>query len=287
MIKKLLKKHIKDNVKDDIVAVLMSGGVDSLSVAFAAHDVGKRVVGFTFRLEGEETYDYLKAKEVCEDMKWEINPISVSKTNLVDDWHRLVKLGCRKKTHFETVFPFLYVYPDIYPKYVLTGWGADGYFGPSKKAMMRYSSYKKKRNYVAYCKKHNQKRLNWNEFRTEYLDGDCAGYKEHTNLAKQHDKIHIAPYKDSKEIRELLMSKSWFELNKPRQKEIIRKDFTILEKYGTIKPHINLHLGANIHKLFETLLDDEDINIKNRKRMMDVCRDWYEKENTIEEFMNG
>jgi len=292
MIKNLLEEHITKNVKDDIVAVLMSGGVDSLSVAFAAHDVGKKVVGFTFRLEGEETYDYLKAKEVCEDMNWEINPISVSKTNLVNDWHRLVKLGCRKKTHFETVFPFLYVYPDIYPKYVLTGWGADGYFGPSKKAMMRYSSYKKKRNYVAYCKKHNQKRLNWNEFRTEYLDGDCAGYKEHTNLAKQHDKIHIAPYKDSKEIRELLMSKSWFELNKPRQKEIIRKDFTILEKYGTIKPHINLHLGANIHKLFETLLDDEEINTKNRKRMMDVCRDWYEKEryekeNTIEEFMNG
>ena len=287
MIKKLLKKHIKDNVKDDVVAVLMSGGVYSLSVAFAAHDVGKRVVGFTFCLEGDESYDYLKAKEVCADMGWECNPFHVPTTNLVDDWHRLVKLGCRKKTHFETVFPFLYVYPDIYPKYVLTGWGADGYFGPSKKAMMRYSSFKKKRNYVAYCKRANQKRLNWNEFRIEYLDGDCAGYEKHTNLAKQYDKIHIAPYKDSKEIRELLMSKSWFELNKPRQKEIIRKDFTILEKYGTIKPHVNLHLGANIHKLFETLLDDEEINFKDRKRMMDVCRDWYEKENTIEEFMNG
>ena len=60
-----------------------------------------------------------------------------------------------------------------------------------------------------------------------------------------------------------------------------------LKKYGTIKPHINLHLGANINKLFETLLEDDDINFNNRKRMMDVCRDWYEKENTIEEFMNG
>tara|TARA_B100000989_G_scaffold298013_1_gene285714 strand:- start:39 stop:893 length:855 start_codon:yes stop_codon:yes gene_type:complete len=284
MIKKLLEEHITENVKDDIVAVLMSGGVDSLSVAFAAHDVGKRVVGFTFCLEGNETYDYLKAKEVCADMGWECNPFHVPTTNLVDDWHRLVKLGCRKKTHFETVFPFLYVYPDIYPKYVLTGWGADGYFGPSKKAMMRYSNDKKWDNYTKYCKEHNQKQLTFNEFRIEYLDGDCAGYKEHTNLAEHHNKIHIAPYKDSKKIRELLMSKSWFELNKPRQKEIIRKDFTNLEKYGTIKPHINLHLGANIHKLFETLLDDEEINIKNRKRMMDVCRDWYEKE---KEFMNG
>ena len=287
MIKQLLENHISENVKDDIVAVLMSGGVDSLSVAFAAHDAGKRVVGYTFCLEGNETYDYLKAKEVCADMGWECNPFHVPITNLVDDWYRLVKLGCRLKTHFETVFPFLYVYPNIYPKYVLTGWGADGYFGVSKKAMMRYASYKKKRNYVKFCKRTNQKRLNWNEFRTEYLDGNCAGYKEHTNLAKQYDKIHIAPYKDSKNIRELLMSKSWFELNKPRQKEIIRKDFTNLEKYGSIKPHINLHLGANIHKLFETLLEYEEINFNDRKRIMDVCKDWYKKGNTIEEFMNG
>ena len=93
------------------------------------YEVGKRVVGYTFCLENDESYDYLKAKEVCADMGWECNPFNVPTTNLVDDWHRLVKLRCRKKTHFETVFPFLYVYPNIYPKYVLTGWGADGYFG--------------------------------------------------------------------------------------------------------------------------------------------------------------
>ena len=144
--------------------------------------------------------------------------------------------------------------------------------------MMRYSSFKKKRNYVRYCKEHNQKRLNWNEFRIEYLDGDCAGYKEHTNLAKQYNKNHIAPYRDSMDIRSLLMSKTWQELNKPKQKDIIRKDFTTLEKYGTIKPHQNLHLNAGIDKLFETLLNNNKINFNNRKRMMDVCRDWYKKE---------
>ena len=34
-------------------------------------------------------------------------------------------------------------------------------------------------------------RVTWNEFRSAYLDGDCAGLKEHTNLAIIHDKIHI------------------------------------------------------------------------------------------------
>ena len=49
--------------------------------------------------------------------------------------------------------------------------------------------------------------------------------------------------------------------NKPRQKEIIRKVIK-LKKVNTIKPHINLHLGANIDKLFETLLENDEINFK-------------------------
>mgnify|MGYP001022779474 FL=1 len=73
------------------------------------------------------------------------------------------------------------------------------------------------------------------------------------------------------------MSKSWQEVNTPRQKEIIRKDFTELEKYGNIKQHQNLHLNAGVDKLFETLLNNSEINFKNRKRMMDVCRDNYER----------
>ena len=40
MIGKLLADHIKNNVPDSEIAVLLSGGVDSLSVAFAAADLG-------------------------------------------------------------------------------------------------------------------------------------------------------------------------------------------------------------------------------------------------------
>ena len=74
------------------------------------------------------------------------------------------------------------------------------------------------------------------------------------------------------------MAMSWKELNKPRQKEIIRRDFTELENFGTIKPHQNLHLNAGVDKLFASLLNNPEINFNERKRMMDVCRDWYKKE---------
>jgi len=267
-------------VPDSEIAVLLSGGVDSVSVGLAAESAGKEVHAYSFYLNGAPSYDFIKAAEVAHKRNWDFTPIVVPTENLIEDWHRLVELTCRKKTHFECVFPFLYVYPEIEEKYVLTGWGADGYFGPSKKAMMRYSSYKKKRNYVAYCKKHNQKRLNWNEFRLAYLDGDCAGLKEHTNLATKHNKIHITPYLDVN-VRKLLMSKSYEELNKPKQKHFIRKDFTELKKFGIIKPHQNLHLNAGVDKLFETLLNNPEINFNKRKRMMDVCRDWYNKHNDV------
>ena len=82
------------------------------------------------------------------------------------------------------------------------------------------------------------------------------------------------------------MSKSYEELNKPKQKYFIRRDFTELKKFGIIKPHQNLHLNAGVDKLFETLLNNKKINFRNRKRVMDMCRDWnvLNNTNTLEEF---
>ena len=39
----------------------------------------------------------------------------------------------------------------------------------------------------------------------------------------------------------------------------------------------NLQLCSNVDKLFETLLDNQEINYKKRKRVMDICRDWAVK----------
>ena len=277
MIKKLLVDHIKNNVPDDKVAVLLSGGLDSVSVSLAAASAGKKVQAYSFHLDTHKSYDFKKAREVCEHMKWGFTEIVVPTDNLIQDWYRLVKHGCRKKTHFETVFPFLYVYPEIVEKYVLSGWIADAYFQPGKTASMRYTSFGKAKKYMKAVHDKKAPRVTWTQYRLNYIDGDCAGLKEHTRLAESHDKIHITPYGDKK-IRELLFKKTWKQLNKPRQKETIRKDFTELKKFGKIKDHQNLHLNAGVDKLFETLLNNSDINFNNRKRMMDVCRDWYKKE---------
>ena len=54
---------------------------------------------------------------------------------LVNDFHALVELGCRKKTQFECIYPFLHIYPEIKEQYVLSGLSIDGYYGLSKKGI--------------------------------------------------------------------------------------------------------------------------------------------------------
>ena len=113
MIKELLETQIREQIPTKKCAGLLSGGVDSLSVALAAYNVGIKVIAYSFHLEREESYDFKTAQKFSEQMGWTFKPTIVPTDNLEEDWHTLVKMGCKKKTHFECVFPFLYVYPNI------------------------------------------------------------------------------------------------------------------------------------------------------------------------------
>ena len=293
MIKKLIVDHIINNVPDSEVAVLLSGGVDSISVALAAHHAGKKVHAYSFYIKafeyyakkdcpkklvimGGKSYDFKTAEKFAKKMNWNFTPIEIPTENLVADWYRLVDLKCKKKTHFECVFPFLYVYPVIKEKYVLTGWGADGYFGVSKKAQMRYSSKEANEKYHKYFEKNPQNIHTFNEARDIYfLPDNSAGLKWHNKLVKQYNKVHVTPYLDTK-VKDYFYQFSWEELNIPEQKHHVRSsydEFSLLK----VKKHENLHLGAGVNKLFETLLNKDEINFNNRKKMQYVCWDWKSK----------
>ena len=118
MIRDLLINAI--HIETPHCALLLSGGVDSISAGLAAHYAGKKVHAYSFRLDMHNSYDIQKAEEVAKYMDWEFTPIVVPTDNLEQDWITLANLGCKKKTHFECVFPFLYVYPHIIEKYVVT-----------------------------------------------------------------------------------------------------------------------------------------------------------------------
>lgn len=141
MIKNILCEVVERRSKDNEVAVLLSGGVDSLSVAFAASDVGKKIHAYSFHLDTHVSYDFQKAKEVSEIFGWKFTGVTIPTKNLISDFKKLSQLGCKKKTAYECTYPFLYVYPEIEQTEVLSGWAADGYYGISKKSDDALSSY--------------------------------------------------------------------------------------------------------------------------------------------------
>ena len=270
MINKLLTQEVVKQVWDNDVAVLLSGGVDSISVAFAAMNARKKITAYSFHLDTHVSYDFLKAKEIAERFKWDFVGIVIPTENLVEDFHKLVKLDCKKKTHFECVYPFLYVYPKIRETEVLSGWAADGYYGISKKAMIHF--------------KHTQELFD--KFRDNYFKPNmCAGYLWHKKVADIHDKKFITPYLTDS-IKEFFYSKSWEELNTPSQKHHVRNAFGEFKLIKNIKKHLNLQIDCGIVDLFETLIHNKEINFKGRKRVMDICRDWnlLNSTNTLEEF---
>ena len=255
----LLESYIED-IEDTELAVLLSGGVDSLSVAFAADRVGKRIKAYSFRLDLHDNYDNEKAKQTATEFGWPHRECVVDTTNLVEDFLILAKdYQCQKKTHFECVYPFLYVYPHIEERCVLTGWGADGYYGVSKKANIHYKHTKEK----------------FDEFRNDYYKEEhTAGLIWHNRLAASYDKKHYTPYLDVR-IKNFFYEKDWYELNRPMQKHHVRSGYsTELNRIYGAKLHANLQLESGVDKVFETLLENKKINHKNRTRVMDLCRDW-------------
>ena len=61
-------------------------------------------------------------------------------------------------------------------------------------------------------------------------------------------------------------------------------EFNEIEK---VESHLNLQIESGIIKLFGKLLNNKEINFKNRTRMLEVYSDWHELNNTstLEEFL--
>ena len=263
MIRDYLEKSIS-KVQDDTVAVLLSGGVDSMTIAFAADSIGKKVATYTFHLEGEPSYDAMKALEYSEKFGWKshLTIVPTELQELKSQWINLSdNYDCRKKTHFECTYPFLYVYPHIKETHIFSGLGADSSYGLSKTAMMHYKHPKEK----------------FDEYRMKAHSLKPGGYGQQILLAKQYGKVYNTPYMEE-HIKEYFLGFTWEQINKPFEKALIVNDFRdYFDKIGKWRKHTNLQLDSKINILFEKLIDEPDINFRNRKRIMDIARDWHER----------
>ena len=214
------------------LVVSTSAGIDSASLVLAALDKGKNVTVMSFTLDDRESKDFVTARRIADTFSLDFLPIVLPTDS--DTVLRIVKnivteLRTSRKTTIECLVPFMVALPilrDAGHTTLVTGSAADGHFALSKKAMIHF----------------REPQPMFQAFRHQYFaKHDPAQTKSLPYLAKAFGISSHAPYTDRR-IFNLFLDASWDDLNKPRQKEIVRKDFPELDSL-CVNRHVNLQLG--------------------------------------------
>lgn len=255
----MIKQILCDIVEKEIesakeVAVLFSGGIDSLSLCFALENLHINIHTYTFRLDSLDSEDAQYSRAIAEKCNWNHTEIIVPTTEIRRDFLRLTHdYHCNKKTLLECTFPFLYVIPEIKENFVLSGVAVGGLYVLSKTGMMHFKN-------------------KLQSFRAKYYSQNSpAGVEQLRQLCQESYKKLIAPYLDFK-VKQFFSKFTWNEMNKPMHKKHVIEDFEQFQKIRARVPS-NLQLNAGIPEHFEKLLNDKELNYLNRKRILDMCRD--------------
>lgn len=256
----LLCRNVGQVVDDESVALLLSGGMDSLSVGFAAMREGKKIHAYTFRVEGRDNADTLSARYAAERFGWPWTLIDVTGERLEQDFIELVRRwNCRTKAQVECTWPILYVAPRIEERFVVSAAASDGLYGLSRKALIRY-------------KVRTDKAL-FDRFRREYFaHPNPASATAWTNIFAEHQKTHVAPYIDP-DVLDYFLAYDWRYLNLPMQKIETVRAFADEFSRVPIRLHANFQLVAGVPSVFERLLSTP-FNRQGRRRVMDLVRDY-------------
>jgi len=169
----------------------------------------------------------------------------------------------KKKTDVECIYPFYFMLEKLKEKTLITGSCSDGHFCVSKKGMIHY--------------KHTIEKLH--EFRDGLFNNpDYAQARTLGLIAEKEFNKKIDNPFNKRPVVDYFYDKTWIEINKPHQKQPILDMFP--DKFAKVKifNHTNLQCGdSQIREMFEPLLKDEELNLKNRKRMLDLYRDIHRR----------
>src|SRR4051794_19254761 len=80
------------------VAILLSAGMDSLSVLLALRELGKKIQAYTYEVEGHPSAEREKVEYITHRVRVPLRTVTVPTSNLAFDFLRLaVEHRCRKK----------------------------------------------------------------------------------------------------------------------------------------------------------------------------------------------
>ena len=234
------------------VALCLSAGYDSVALLALLLDAGKSVTIYSFTLDNMDSYDYTVAKNLAAitDSTFVGIKLPTNENQLKSDILLLhEKYGCVKKTDYECVWPFIYVYSQIKESIIVTGLGAEGHFGSTKKGSIHYKD-------------------NLDEFRNMFFSNpNVSQIIQHKKLCNQYNMDFWFPFLTD-EVRKFFIGKTWADVNKPKVKQpiidLIPSNFMSVKlKSG------NLQIASNVTKHFDSLIYT-DWNIGNYKSIVGI-----------------
>ena len=261
--RKIINDFLEEKITDkDSVAILFSGGLDSLSLLLSCLDVGIKPKLYTFYLEGYESSDIKSSRRISEifNLKLIEIPIKENINALVYDIEYIIKtFRTYKKTAIQCIHPFLYIKPYIKEKYVLSGLCADDLYGTSKHMSIISKD----------IEKFNSERIK------KIGDESASGYKYIKSI--YGDRIFIAPYKECKELIEYFLNLNYKEMNSPKQKNTTYVSYQgEIDRFKLYRRNENLQCASKIREYHDLLLKTE-LNIGNNKIVTPIYRNIYNK----------
>lgn len=235
----------------DTVALCLSSGIDSIALLSLLLECNKNVIVYSFTLENHESFDFVTAKTLA-SMK-NLKFVSVMLPESLDVLkHDIMvlheKFECEKKTDYECVWPFLYVYKSVCEDLIVTGLGAEGHFGTTKKACIHYKN-------------------DLDEYRRLFFSRPNVNQiKQHKLLCEQYEIDNWFPFLTD-DVKNYFMNKSWYELNKPHIKNPVFN--IILDEFKPFIKSSNLQLGSGISVHFDKLLET-NWNLHNYKSVTGI-----------------
>ena len=260
-LKELLKLVVSENIKESKdIALLFSGGTDSLSILFTLLDLGIKPTLYTFRLSEYESEDWKISHKIAKELKLKIIDVIIpyNKHQIINDITKIIKkFKTRRKTIIECAYPFLSIAPLIKEKFVLTGLSADSNYGTSASMSIKYSKNPEGFNMA-------RKKL--------FANSETDGYKAINDIIESFNHKLIVPYRDTRLINYFLQY-NWQDLNKPKQKWFIVKIWNKkFENLMCYRKNNNLQVGSKIRERMISILPNETSIIKYYGRVLKaVC----------------
>ena len=266
MLRQYINNYLELNIKDkNDVAILFSGGMDSLSILFSCLDLEIKPHLYSFYLKNYESEDIKMSRKVSEIYNLKLTEIIIDDEDvnkLIKDVKYIIKhFNVYLKTQVQCIYPFIYVIPKIEEICILTGLCADDMYGTCL-------SLAKLSKDIEIFNLNRLKRIN---------NIHASSYFEINQLCTENNKILIAPYKQDKNIINLFMNLNYKQMNSPKQKNIMYKDYkNELDKNKLYRRNNNLQCGSKIRELHDKLLNT-DLNTKNYKVVNPIYKNLYKQ----------